>query len=89
MSNNKKVIKKVFDFELKGTEKQLKEMYDLWNREDFYNPKFKKYFLCWVNYGTGIYAFPRKQYFVSIDGNTNWEEEYNKRHNDDSCDKWD
>lgn len=89
MLNNKKVIKNVFGFELKGTERQINEMYDLINREDFYNPKFKKYFLCWVNQGTGIYYFPRKQYFVSKDGNTNWEKLYNEDHKEYSIDKWD
>ena len=86
--NNKKIIKQVFEFELKGTTKQLKEMYDLWNKEDFYNPLFKKYFLCWVNLGTGIYACPRKEYFVSYKGNTSWQEFYDERHNEYSIDKW-
>lgn len=89
MANNKKLIRKVFNYELKGTKKQLEEMYDLFNKEDFYNPKFKKYFHCWINYGTGIYIYPRKQYFVSCNGCTNWEIGYNESHNDDSVDKWD
>ena len=71
----KKEIRKLFCYELKGTKKQLDEMYKLMNYEDFYNPLFTKYFDLWIGY-YGYCYFPKKEYFVSRNGNTNYNESY-------------
>lgn len=57
--------REIFGYTLKGTEKQLDEMYDLFNREDYTTAGFQHYFYVWVNEGTGVYFFPKERYFVS------------------------
>ena len=63
------------DYEIKGTEKQVNEIYHMYmfeslNRRTF--KMYKKYFNIWVHNGTGIYAFPKEKYFVSRKGETNY-----------------
>lgn len=55
--------RKVFDFVLTGTKKQLDEMYDLLDYERYYDKRFSKYFHVWKRYGTGVYFFPKEKYF--------------------------
>ena len=56
--------KNIFGYELKArSEKQLDEMYELLNFEDYTNPKFIKYFHVWVSEGPGLYWFPKEQYY--------------------------
>lgn len=62
---DKKII---FGFPCEGTQKQLEEMYDLLNREDYTSPRFGKYFYRWVNGdNTGLRWYPKAQY-CSIKG---------------------
>lgn len=68
------MIKKIHCYELKGSEKQLKEMYSLLEFEKYRDPKMTKYFDVWSNYPYGVFFFPKKEYFVSKYGNTNYEE---------------
>ena len=60
--------REIFGYHLKGTDKQLDEMYDLLNREDYTSSKFQHYFYVWVHEGTGVYWFPKERYFVSFRG---------------------
>ena len=54
----------VFGFELKAqTERQLNEMYDLLNYEDYDKKRFSHYFHVWVHEGTGVYWFPIEKYY--------------------------
>ena len=73
-------IRKLFSYELKGSKKELDEMYKLMNYEDFYNPLFKKYFHLWVGL-YGFYYFPKQEYFVSKDGIN----DYNLAYRNYSC----
>lgn len=59
---------------LKGTQKQLDRMEYLWDREQYWEPEFQKYFLV-VNPGnnTGLYFLPKKRYFKAYDKNEDWE----------------
>lgn len=61
--DNKTYRKSIFGYELKGTEKQLNEMYELLNYEDYDNKKFAKYFHVWVHEGTGVHWFPKEKYY--------------------------
>lgn len=54
----------IFGYELKAkTEKQLNEMYDLLNYEDYDKKRFSHYFHVWVHEGTGVYWFPKEKYY--------------------------
>ena len=65
--------KQVFSFVVKGTTKQVNEMYDLMNFEYFKNTNFRKYYD--VLYGSyGIMCFHKKTYFVSHNGNDDYED---------------
>lgn len=64
---NEIITKDVFGLPVKGTKKQVEEMYDLVNYEDYTTPRFGKYFYRWVCEGTGVYYFPKPQY-CSLEG---------------------
>lgn len=55
--------KNIYGYELKGTEKQLKEMYDLLNYEAYDNVRFTHYFHVWIKEGTGVWWFPKEKYY--------------------------
>lgn len=56
--------KTIFGYQLKGTESQLNEMYDLLNCEDYESKKFVKYFYVWVSEGSGVFYFPKERYYA-------------------------
>ena len=59
-----KIYKKnIFGYDLKGTEKQLNEMYDLMNYEAYDKRNFTQYFHVWVKEGTGVWWFPKEKYY--------------------------
>ena len=58
-----KINKTIFGYPCQGTEKQLAEMYNLLNFEDYTTTKFGKYFYRWINGdNTGLRWFPRPEY---------------------------
>jgi len=68
------MIKKIHCYELKGSKKELEEMEQIMEYETYRrNPKASKYFNRWIGL-YGLLVFPKKEYFVSRNGNTNYEE---------------
>lgn len=60
---DKKYTKRVFSYKLRGTKKQLEEMYDCLNRECYWETKFKKYFEV-IRTTHGLFFIPHKKYYV-------------------------
>ena len=68
------MIKKIHCYELKGSKKELKEMEYIMEYEVYRTHKnTSKYFDLWIGL-CGLFAFPKKEYFVSRNGNTNYEQ---------------
>ena len=68
------MIKKIQCYELKGSKKQLEEMEHIMEYETYRrDQKAPKYFNIWISL-YGLMVFPRKEYFVSRNGNSNYEE---------------
>ena len=58
-----KIQKDIFGYPCEGTPKQMDELYDLINREDYSNPKFQKYMYVWIpGDNTGLRWYPKEQY---------------------------
>lgn len=59
----KKFKQDIFGYPFEATEKQLKEIYNLTNEEDYTNPKFQKYFYVWIpGDNTGLRWYPKEKY---------------------------
>lgn len=59
------MLKRVGNWLIKGTEKQISKIEYLYENEMFESPEFQKYFWSWVHEGTGRYLFPKESYFAA------------------------
>ena len=58
-----KIQKNIFGYHCEGTQKQMDELYDLMNREDYTNPRFQKYMYVWISGdNTGLRWYPKEKY---------------------------
>lgn len=58
-----KIKKNIFGYLCEGTEKQMNELYDLINREDYTNPRFQKFMYIWISGDNiGLSWFPKEKY---------------------------
>jgi hypothetical protein len=57
------ISRTIFGYELKGTENQLEQMYNLLNYEAYDCKQFNHYFHVWVKEGTGVWWFPKEKYY--------------------------
>ena len=64
MASHKQERRDICGLPMMATTKQLDEINELLNKEDYNNPRFRKYFSVWTSTnGTGVYWFPKEQYF--------------------------
>ena len=78
MNNNNKIQKKFGKFVVKGTEKQVNEIYDTFNKERYWSETAVKYFHVYISLGSGVFMFPKRQYFVSWNNITDYRKAFEK-----------
>lgn len=65
MAKRKYEYRDICGYPMVATPKQLDEISELLSREDYRNPRFKKYFNVWISTNnTGVYWFPKEQYYA-------------------------